>query len=552
MAIEHTAKSGGDSEDLGKVDTWLDRAVRRYPVWTFAAVGLLGGALFIGAHYLTRNYLAKFFVERGSTAAEYVGAAFSIVVALAGALVSIMLARLALKLGYQAKAEAERSNEIQDQVRKFSDPRSNEIREGAKAAASLDLLGTLLREYSAELFRPKGYRPVEPTRLTYRRVNDLLAQPDFYLFCSHLLGATVAAEEFAKLQSAVYESASSLGSNDRTRESRAAEKVAVDIASFSRLIDRGKADALRERDHVLNAFAVDLGWEGKSSRLGGCEDAARQMLMRIRGANEYRDKSSWAGLVGPSKLIEVFLLEPDLEDFLKALRTEAAELGGKKIERFDSLRHFSAQASEFDSDVCILIARWDDVLTSSPEVLASEERGRLVRIPSLPLLPIEDKSIWAKAAFIAKNPRYEAALSQLMADVRFLRGLSATSIEDVAHLRAESNEELQIVSRNVADESEENLCLLEKIHGLVEQLRKQTSAKPDVVLPDFDCYSALDEFGGDGPWLVLVRPVFSSISIGAASPDSESQEGYDSWLYERLGKVGQLERRWYLSEGRVS
>ena len=530
MSKNQAGRAADAGESAGGKDGLLDRWVRDHPVWTFWFAAGAATAMFLAVYAIVGAPLIKVGFPLNDAVTSYVGALATTVVALAGALVSVMLARLALKLGYKAKAAADQANEIQEQMRKFEDPLYKEIRDGHKAAASLDLLGTLLREYSRELFgASQDERPIEATRFTYKRANDLMAEPSFYLYCSQLLDASRAAVQFSALQSLIYDANRGLAKEDGIRSARGAEAVAVEIAKLSRAIEGAKEEVLEDENHRLHVLAHELEWQHPANSLSGCESAARKDFPELaigRDANAL----PWDDLLKPGARSVVHVLETDLAAFCEALGN-VDRVDRRSLIVHETLRRFAGWQERSDDDVDVVIARWNDVICNRPEVLEREEQEQYARSGQLPdVSPVESESLWTKAIFLARNPAYDRAISTALEDTRFLNSLRVTPFDD----------ELQLQLHHVTDESDsanfeevmlrarKTARLLDIVHGAVERLREHVVGGT-VVLPPFDPFHEISRPGSDNRSLIIVRPCFSRIELRYSS----GQEDEDAWLADR-------------------
>lgn len=553
-------------ESAGGKDGLLDRWVRDHPVWTFWFAAGVATAMFLAVYAVVGAPLIKVGFPLNDAVTSYVGALATTVVALAGALVSVMLARLALKLGYKAKAAADQANEIQEQMRKFADPRLAETRDGHKAAASLDLLGTLLRVYSAATFSSDSASPppVEAIRNTYRRANDLISEPGLYRYCAQLLGTATTADRFAVVQSLIYESTMALGRDgkagqeDKDGTARNAERVAVEIATLSRLIAHAKRAALSCTTHKLHQMALDLDWEGAAGDMSGCEATARSDLLNDRGGGgvgtvvfkregegakvEAADEAPVliGSLFDKGKKTVIHVLETDLHDLVDGIKHVAA-VAMMQTRIHECLRDYAAACAEGANVGCVdvVIARWDSSLKDDPRTVADALREHPEDRAGEPVVELGMQSVWDKAVFIAKNPEVGRAIEAAMKDLVFLRKLRQMNVSGALYeyqgvdLEDEGNQELIAEEQRSARLSGKRLWY---IHTAISELRNMYARKGYVTVPDFDPYEQLTH--GDNA-IVLIRPYFARIDMSLRNSEWGVQ---NQWFEDCL--AGYLNYRW--------
>jgi len=547
-------------------ETSLDFWVLRRPVWTFSAVAVVSTILFVLLYWMVGEYDVGGF-RLDDTVTGYVGSLATTVVALAGALVSVILARLALKLGREAKDAAERGNEIQAQMQKFADPAYVGTREGHKAAAELDLLGTLLCVYAAEVFSSAiSERPIEPIRHTYRRGNDLISDPALYRYCAQLIGTVEATTRFAAAQAKIYEATrllgrdGELGRNDRVTTARNAEKIALEIAILSRRLEHAKRSVLVNGEHHLHAVAKELKWERAENRLSGCESTARMYLLEetaglatlsggkmdgLRNIESNRVQIGAEALLQGARRSVVHVLEIDLPDLLRALGSplEATKvpLEGVDVVLHNSLRDFAlaSHESKVGRRADVIIAGWDSTLRDEPESVTYERLYRpWEQVANIPI-DLESEHLWSKATMLAKNPWMEQAMSAALRDLEFLRGMRLTDVSDELYQNygidpAEIGDEVLEPERRIAARSAKRLRY---IHAAIENLREIQKRKGSVIVPDRDPYTDLT--GVTDRAVVVIRPHFARIDLSVPGSEWEQQ---NQWFVDYMG--GYSSFRW--------
>lgn len=570
MSNDQAVRVAVVGEAAGGKDGLLDRWVRDHPVWTFWFAAGAATAMFLTVYALVGSPPIKLGFPLDEAVTSYVGALATTVVALAGALVSVMLARLALKLGYKAKAAADQANEIQDQMRKFADPRLAETREGHKAAASLDLLGTLLRVYSAATFSSDNASPppIEAIRNTYKRANDLISDPGLYRYCAQLLGAAMTADRFASVQSLIYESTMALGRDGeagrvhKSRTARNAERVAVEIAALSRMVARTKRVVLFDEDHKLHKLALDLDWAGTVADMSGCDATARSDLLKGCGgegvgsvvfepeADGALEDASGVPPVSAGSLLEkgrksvIHVLETDLQDLTDRFR-QVADAAKVKIQIHEDLRGYASACNEGANAGCVdvIVARWDSSLDDDPRTVADELREQPKDRASEPVVDLGRQSVWDKAVFIVKNPVAGRMIEAAMKDLKFLRDLRHIDVSEALSelegidLEDERSQELIAEERRLASLSGKRLRY---IHAAIGELRRVYEKKGYVYVPDFDPY---EQMGHGDSAIVVIRPYFARIDMSMRHSEWEMQ---NQWFEDRVGGYSK-----YLWGGRV-
>lgn len=521
-------------------DTKLDRWVGRRPIMTFLVMALLAGAIFVAMYGVAASYLSGGDRIKDHLT-NYVGYLVTTVVSLAGALVSIMLARLALKLGREAKDAAERGNEIQDQMRKFDDPRLAETREGHKVAAALDLLGTLLCVYASEAFAaPSSSRPIEAIANTYKRGNDLVSDPAFYRYCTQLLGPATTADRLAALQSKLYEAAKALrqgvdADRDGVVTASYAEQVAIEIAKLARTVESAKQQVLADPFHPLYQLAIDLDWKNPENSISGCESTARSKFnAATAGAVEV---SSLAEIFGKSPKVLMFVLEIGLEELLEDLRS----MNGVMVH--DSLRDFAlacaGHADIEDASTHVVVARWTSSLLDTPSRIESELRPRPDVDALVPSAPIESMGLWNKAIHLSKNPLLDKALTEAIKDEKFIRSLNIEGVSEYLELH-------QGIDLSTADEQEldrewhlacKTAKRLHYIHAAIQWLKERHKGRNCVTVPDYDPYGPLTDPAMER--VIIIRPYFASISMHLPGSRDERQ---DQWFQDHVGSYEKV--RW--------
>lgn len=634
MSSDQADRPEDAGESTDDRDERLDRWVRDHPVWTFWIAAIAATGMFLAVYTVVGTPLIKVGFPLNEAVTSYVGALATTVVALAGALVSVMLARLALKLGYKAKGAADRANQLQEQMhelarsqgeqaeiaatkahqlqkqmhelaqsqgeqaekaaaranqlqeqmhelakvqggeaehaakqankiqgqmRKFADPRLAETRDGHKAAASLDLLGTLLRVYSAATFSSDNASPppIEAIRNTYKRANDLISDPGLYRYCAQLVGTAKTADRFASVQSLIYESTMALGRDGeagrahKSRTARNAERVAVEIAALSRMVARTKRVVLSDKDHKLYELALDLDWESTVADMSGCDATARSDLLKDWGgegvgtvafepeAGGAFEEATGVAPVPAGSLLEqgrksvIHVLETDLQDLTDRFR-QMADAAKVKIQIHENLRGYASACNEGANAGCVdlIVARWDSSLDDDPRTVADalrehpEDRA-LERVVDLGM-----QSVWDKAVFIAKNPVAGRTIEAAMKDLGFLRDLRQIDVSEALSelegidLEDEGNQELIAEERRLARLSGKRLWY---IHAAIGDLRKIHAKKGYVTVPDFDPY---EQMGHGDNAIVVIRPYFARIDMSMRHSEWEMQ---NQWFEDRVG-----------------
>jgi hypothetical protein len=525
-------------------ETQLDRWVSRRPVRTFVSMAFLAACLFVVVHSLTYAWsLSGFQID--SKATNYVGHLATTAVALAGALVSVMLARLALKLGREAKDAAERGNEIQDQMRRFDDPQLAETREGHKAAAALDLIGTLLCVYASEAKASHAAdRLVKAIAHTYGRGNDLVSNPALYRYCGQLVGPGEAARRFAALQARLYEAARALGGNDRAHVARDAEHIAVEIALLSRTVESARQAVMEDPRHPLFQVALDLDWKNPRNAISGCESTARghfERAMRAAESTPARREpvSTLDALVVPGGRIVLHILETDA----KELEAKLDATPGVKVHESLLAYARACDGHEDTGEVAdVVIARWPSLEADTPAAVAAKLLERpgddLGHIPAA----IESSSLWNMAIALANNPILERAVGAALQDARFLKSMRLEELSEHIHERRgidpESGGDPAIEAETrVAAASARQLW---RIRAAIDKLREIHDSRGAIPVPNTDPYARLrspaDEVGDgtDGDVakaprkaIVIVRPCFAQIDL--TLPGTSGSAG-DDWL----------------------
>ncbi|MBW8366733.1 MAG: hypothetical protein K0M70_02615 [Arenimonas sp.] len=194
----------------GDEETKLDLWVGRKPVGTFLLVATVSAGLFVVMYWLIGSYRIGGF-RLDDTVTNYVGSLVTTVVALAGSLVSVMLARLALKLGREAKSAAEKANVIQDQMRDLTDRQGKEASIAAEKA-------NIIQEQMRELTERLG----KESKAEAARANDIQDQ------MRDLTGrqgkeASIAADKAHLIQEQMRELTERLGKESKAEATRANE-----------------------------------------------------------------------------------------------------------------------------------------------------------------------------------------------------------------------------------------------------------------------------------------------------------------------------------------
>lgn len=568
----HESEAGrtqhGTTEDQ---EPWLDRWVRERPVWSFSIFALVAAALFVLLYWMTGTFRIDGF-QLDDKITGYVGSVAGTMVALGGALVSVMLARLALKLGREAKDAAERGNSIQDQMQKFADPAFVETREGHKAAAELDLLGTLLSVYAAEVFKaPASDRPIEPIRHTYKRGNDLVSDPSLYRYCAQLIGPADATIRFAATQAKIYEATrmlgrdGELGRNDAITTARNAEQIAVGIANLSRTLEGAKQAVLANQEHHLHTLATDLKWQRPENRISGCESTSRRHFLErtagmeslaVVGRGALGDLEQDRASVGIDKLLVagarsvVHVLETDLPDVLHALGSplDAADLPpeGAEVVCHESLRIFLIAGHEgnLGTHADVIIAGWDSTLKDEPKSVTHDKLYRPWDHVASIGIALESAHLWGKATFLAKNPAFERTLTVALRDLEFLRQISLTDVSDDLYHRqgidpADPGVEVLEEEWRAAARSANRLRY---IHAAIEDLRKVHERQGSIVVPDRNPYEALTQEASERA-IIVIRPHFAKIDMSLPGSDWERKnewfedllDGYSNYRWDRGG-----------------
>jgi hypothetical protein len=548
-------------------EPWLDRWVRERPVRSFSIFALVAAALFVFLYWMTGAYRVGGY-QLDNKITEYVGAMATTVVALAGALVSVMLARLALKLGREAKEAAERGNDIQEQMRKFDDPRLVEARESQKLAEQLDRLAESLRKYSAVAFSslPRD-QPIGEILFAYQRCSELLSDSALYRYCSKLVGEAEAEKLFSSMEAKIFEAKRAMGydklpdRSDAITISRNAEKVAIEVSRLLPLLERGKQAALQaDKDHGLHQLALDLEWEGAMNNLSCCERAANGYF---RGATSHvagiviadlgdlsSQRSAETAVAVDALLREgarsvVHVLETDLPDLLHALGSppNAAKVPEPvNVVRHDSLRDFVV--ADYEGRVGmradVIVAGWDSTLRDEPGSVTYEKLYQPWDFVVSENIGLESADLWGKATFLAKNPAFERVFTAALRDLKFLREMSLTDVsDDLYHSQG-------IDPADVGGEVFDQECRtatrsanrLRYIHAAIEDLRKIHDRKGSVVVPDRNPYEALTVEDIDRA-IIIIRPYFARIDMSLPGSGWEQK---DQWFEDRLG--GYSEYRW--------
>lgn len=541
-------------------ETPLDFWVSQRPIWTFLTVAAVSTVLFVILYWMIGEHdIGGFELDEKIT--NYVGSLTTTVVALAGALVSVMLARLALKLGREAKDAAERGNEIQYQMQKFANPAFVETREGHKAAAELDLLGTLLCVYAAEVFSSTASdRPIEPIRHTYKRGNDLISDPALYRYCAQLIGTVEATTRFAATQARIYEATrmlgrdGELGRNDAITTARNAERIAIEIASLSRTLERAKQSVLANDKHHLHALAKDLNWDKPENSVSGCESTARMYLLEtttgakpliVAGLGVPQDPEQSRASMAPEALLGeggrsvVHVLETDLPDLLHAFGSplDAAKVpDGADVVRHDSLRDFVVAGYEgrVGKRADVIVAGWDSTLKDEPGSVTYEKLYQPWDHVASTWIGLESAHLWGKATFLAKNPAFERAVAAALQDLEFLREMNLTDVSDDLYHRqgidpADAGDEVMEREQRAATRSANRLRY---IHAAIEDLRKIHDRKGSVIVPDRDSYGNL-KHEDTGTAIVVIQPHFARIDMSLPGSGWEQQ---NQWFEDCIGR----------------
>ncbi len=524
---EMNARALGTTDDnrIDK-DTWLDKQVGKSPVLTFLILSSVVIMIFMVSHWLVSQWL--------SDATDYVGYGMTAAAALSGALVAVVLARLALKLAREAKRTADLSNKIQDQIRMSGDPLYKETGGGNKAAASLDLLSTLLRQYAAELFAsPSDNTRIDAVRSTYKRANDLLVDPSLYLYCSQLLGIGSVAERIAAIQSLIYKSShAALNPKNGVASARDAEVVAIEIAKLSNQLEREKSKIVGDLHHRLYQLASDLCLRHEANRVDGCERVARKGFEDFKATlTNATSLQSVETLVCTSARSVVHLLETDLDEFIRTV----SSLAKRRLSVYKSLRGFALAQEEVNAGaINLIVATWDSIVTDTPEAIEEAEMEGSAKPGPLPkIADIESNDLWEKAIFLHRNPEYDRAISLILEDLRFLKHLQWKSIgEEVNEQCYLSDPEDQLKLEDQVNQNAQKAARrLSYIHAAIRQLMKVANGGSRIVLPDRYRYAALESQSDSGT-VVVVRPYFAQIDMEIPGSESERIERRDSWFIE--------------------
>jgi hypothetical protein len=435
----------------------LDRWVRERPVLTFGLIVALGAVAFWLANLFVRSIAEELGLgPNGDTPLEYAGSALTTVVALAGSLVTVMLARLALNLGEESKSTALRANEIQDQIQLFSDPHYKEVRDGHNAAASLDLIGTLLRQYAAQLVGAAGEtRSVDAVRYSFGRANEAISNPAFYLYYSQLVGAGEAAKQFSDIQSRIFTATRKLTGQaaDSIAAARGAEVVAIQISKLSRRIELEKTRIVRNAEHHLNRLAQNLAWESHTNRIDGCEHAAsedfrlRLETVDVAAGLNHRSQPDFDDLFSGKKTV-VHLIESDVDDFIqwlggwRVIWPGAHEtLNDDVIHRFDSLREYAygCEQGTRPPGPKLIFANWQSILQDHPADLARDEFKQDSKdFATFGFSTnLESNLIWGRAIFLARHPQYDRLLAAALKNNSKLGAMTLRLVDEEAMLDAD-------------------------------------------------------------------------------------------------------------------
>lgn len=524
---------GGAAPSGKRREPKLDYWVRERPIRTFLVLAGVGTF----AYWALRDWAGRDvdFLKLGNDSlTDYIGYGLTSVVALAGALVTVMLARLALKLGHEAKETAEQANDIQSRLSSFSNPEHKALRDGHEAVASLDLLGTVLRQYSGETFvAPQADRPVGPVRDIFKRANDRIADPNLFLYAAQLMDVASAARHITDIQSLVFDSNRNLDQKNYTEAARGIERVAVEIAKFSRRIELTKSEVLVQREHRLHALAHELRWESLVGRLNGCESTARADFNAAAEAGEWSELPAVDALGEPGTRAVVHVLETELDGFVQAMRDGSK--GCTVVQLKDA-----AEPEEGLRGTVLVVADWDSIIVNSPREIAQNERDAYSRAfqSQLPEVEgIESKTLWGKATFLANQPAFDNVVSLVLKDLGFLRGLRLQSIGDEVEQTFWMNDADPEIVEGIERKAHESARLLGLIHGAVAKLRALASGNT-VTAPEGSCYGSLRNPAATDA-IILVRPFFARIDMQL--PHSEWEQ-HDEWFQNFI--VGYTHYRW--------
>lgn len=541
-------------------ETRLDSWVAQRPILTFSLAAFFSAGCFVVLYWLTGTVRINGGFELNDTVTGYVGYLVTTVVALAGSLVSLMLARLALKLGREAADVSKRATDIQDQMRKFDDPRLAETREGHKAAAALDLLGTLLCVYSSETFSAnREGRPIEAIRHTYKRANDLVSDPSLYRYCAQLIGAAETARLFASAQVMIYDAARMLVDGEAGRKNfvataRNCEKIAIGIANLSRTVERQQRLVLDDADHPLHQLALDLEWANPSNRISGCEMTAYSNFLDVLSSMGVHDTvgvgqlsaspdsaNSGAGvaaLLRDGARSVVHVLETELDAVIGWI---AGSPNADGVSFHESLRDYATAWSEgaVGEKADVIVARWDSTLNDSPESVAEEQVDR----PPLDMVPnvgAESTVLWNKATYLANHPVLERTLDAALRDLSFLREMRVEDLSD--DLIGRRGMDPDNIDEDTWAEEQHLASLsarrLRYIHAAIARLRKVHARNGAVLLPDRDPYAGMGK-DFDGGAIIVIRPYFARIDM---SVPNSPREHLDEWFLDRVARYDQY--RW--------
>lgn len=160
------------SESSGHKEAWLDRWVVQHPVLTFIGASVASVGVFVLLYSMIGLPWEVGF-ELDDAVTNYVGSMATTVVALAGALVSVVLARLALKLGREARSAAERANQLQEEMKKLSGDHGDATKAAADRANQLQEEMKELSRIGNELSDP-DYELSRDAYTNYRKYEMLI------------------------------------------------------------------------------------------------------------------------------------------------------------------------------------------------------------------------------------------------------------------------------------------------------------------------------------------------------------------------------------------
>ena len=553
---------------FSKFKAELDRCVEEVPVWTFVAVAVISAATFVALYWAVGKFDLGGF-KLNDVVTNYVGSLIATVVALAGALVSVMLARLALKLGHEAKNAAERANEIQEQMRKYEDPRLVEARESQKLAEQLDRQAESLRKYSAVAFSslPRD-QPIGEIRFAYQRCSEFLSDSALYRYCSKLVGEAEAEKLFSSMEARIFEAKRALGYDespdrpDAILTSRNAEKVAMEISRLLPKLERAKQAASQaDQGHGLHKLALDLEWKSAMHGVSCCERAAdgyfRGATSRVAGivvASRSDPDSQRPGepavvadaLLRTGQRSVIHVLETDLKELIRALGSPqgAAALpqDGAETVRHDSLRDFviACYEDKVGTHADVIIAGWDSTLKDEPKSVTYDELYRPWEQVASTGIGLESTHLWDKAIFLARNSAFERVIGAALRNLEFLREMKVEDVTDNLHDRqgidpADMDDEARDKEWRLATRSAKRLRY---IHAAIEDLRQVHASKGAVVVPDSDPYAALKQVDGDRA-IIVVRPYFARIDMSLPGSEWKQQ---NEWFEDYVG--GYAQYRW--------